>query len=289
MIRPLLRRRQAGDARRDHDVDLRVFLGDLAHGVRGAARAVIGDVGARDAGHAEHDDIVEARAGRERVGPADLEPLVVAVVAALHHRQQDGAAEVGEGRRVARGVVRGHGLAAGGIDECLERPRRDVVGVQRPAVVAHRGEDLGASFVGSAGLGHAPALDAQERVGAAGDVERVRAVGAAAAGRAAGRGHRGREVRREADLHGGRAGGRRSQEQEWAPHLHAFARASVDRRLGRQLFGAGGVQNLPDAQLFGKLWPPFDVCALRGCPASQSSGRRRARWPECRGVPSSAG
>ena len=34
---------------------------------------------------------------------------------------------------------------------------------------------------------------------------------------------------------------------------------------------------------------PFDVCALRGCPASQSSGRRRARWPECRGVPSSAG
>ena len=84
-------------------------------------------------------------------------------------------------------------------------------------------------------------------------------------------------------------GGRRSQEQEWAPHLHAFARASVDRRLGRQLFGAGGFQNLPDAQLFGKLWPPFDVCALRGCPASQSSGRRRARWPECRGVPSSAG
>ena len=32
---------QAGDARRDHEVDLRVFLGELLHGVRGAARAEV--------------------------------------------------------------------------------------------------------------------------------------------------------------------------------------------------------------------------------------------------------
>ena len=107
-------------------------------------------------------------------------------------------------------------------------------GVQRPGVVAHRGEDL-AQVVEEpqAAATPSPALDAQERVGAAGDVERVRAVGAAAAGRAAGRGHRVREVRREADLHGGRAGGRRSQEQqgEWAPHPNGLGAACIEAVL----------------------------------------------------------